>query len=96
MTAAYVDATFYAQVSPTRSHYRSRTSPPDSAKVERITQTKPDKPIAGTVTVKLTIRVPIAAFLPLSPEAVVVVPESMIEANPVEVVAQDPDDGDSR
>jgi hypothetical protein len=87
----YVDATFYAQVAPEWSRYPVwGERQVNGAKVTRITQSRPDKPVGGTVLVKLTIRVPKAAFMPLRPEAIVVVPESLTEPQPVEVVAVDP------
>lgn len=88
----FVDATFYAQVEPEWSRYRSSNGERglDGAKVVTITQKRPTKPRGGTVTVRLTIRVPSAAFLPLRPEAIVVIPEDMTEVNPVEVEAIQP------
>ena len=88
-----VDATFYAQVRPTFSTWRKTPTGDhavESAAVERVTQKRPARPVPGTVLVKLTIRLPKAAFYPLRPEAVVVVPESLAEANPIEVEALDP------
>jgi hypothetical protein len=85
---SHVDATFYAQVEPIWSRYnRTRL---EGAKVVTLTQKKPDSPRGGTVTVKLTVRVPAAAFLPLQPEAVVVVPDDMTATTPVVAVAEDP------
>jgi len=88
----HVDATFYAQVEPEWSRYRTVGGEKalEGAKVVTITQRKPSRPRGGTVLVKLTIRVPEAAFLPLRPEAIVVVPEDMTIASPIEVVAEDP------
>jgi hypothetical protein len=87
----HVDATFYAQVTPEWSAYPVYGDKKlVGAKVARVTQTRPDKPIGGTVLVKLTIRLPASAFLPLRPEAIVVVPESLTSATPIEVVAEDP------
>jgi hypothetical protein len=88
-----VDATFYAQVQPEWSRYASLRDGQrrlDGAKVVRITQVRPAKPVGGTVLVKLTLRLPAAAFLPLRPEAVVVIPDSLTEAQHVEVIAGDP------
>lgn len=88
-----VDATFYAQVEPEWSHYASRLTGEKTvqgAKVVTITQGKPQKQRSGTVLVKLTIRVPEAAFLPLRPEAIVVIPEDMAAVAPLEVEAGDP------
>jgi hypothetical protein len=83
----HVDATFYAQVEPSLNYDGSSVS---SAKVVSLTQKKPDRPKGGAVLVKLTIRVPEAAFLPLRPEAIVVIPEDMTVVAPLEVVAEDP------
>lgn len=82
-----VDATFYVQVEPewfTSSRLRG-------AKAIRLTQSKPNPPKGGTVTCKLTVRLPSSAFLPLRPEAVIVVPEGMVIENPIEVEAVNPE-----
>lgn len=60
------------------------------AKVVGLTQKRPESPRRGTVTVKLTLRIPESAFLPLRPEAIVVIPDEMTQANPIEVIAQEP------
>lgn len=91
----HVDATFYAQVEPTFGRtWSSATSEwvdtVKDAKVVGLTQKRPERPRRGTVTVKLTIRVPEAAFLPLRPEAIVVIPEDMTVTTPLEVIAEDP------
>jgi len=87
-----VDATFYAQVEPEWSRWANTVGEQRlvGAKVVTITQKKPAKPRGGTVLVKLTIRLPHGAFLPLRPEAVVVVPEDMTVTEPIEVEAGDP------
>lgn len=89
----HVDATFYAQVSPTYSPWHKVNGEPklESAKVVAITQGKPNKQQSGTVLVKLTIRLPGSAFLPLRPEAVIVVPENKILGQPITVEAEDPE-----
>lgn len=83
------DATFYIQLSP--EFYRSYgdESRVRSIKAAALTQARPRKQQSGTVLVKLTVRVPDAAFLPLRPEAVVVVPEDMTAIGPIEVEADD-------
>lgn len=88
----HVDVTFYAQVEPEWSNWVSHDGERSlrGAKVVTITQKKPAKPRGGTVLVKLTVRVPQAAFLPLRPEAIVVIPDEMTATQPVEVVAEDP------
>lgn len=96
MSSQHVDATFYAQVEPEWSRYASHITGEkrlQGAKVVTITQNKPAKQRGGTVLVKLTIRVPVAAFLPLRPEAVVVIPDEMTVAEPLEVHAADPNGG---
>jgi hypothetical protein len=40
--------------------------------------------------VKLTVRLPKQAFLPLRPEAVIIIPAERIIATPIEVTAEDP------
>lgn len=83
-----VDATFYAQVEPEYGRWDNESV--IGAKVVRISQKKPASPIGGTVTVKLTIRVPKVAFGPLAPEAIVVVPTDLTEAHPITVTAEEP------
>lgn len=96
-TTGHVDATLYVQVEPEWGWRPAgdEDRPVKAAKAIRMTQSRPDRPIPGTVLVKLTVRVPAAAFYPLRPEAIVVVPESMAVATPVEVVAEDPAAGDA-
>ncbi len=86
-----VDATFYAQVEPEWGYAYGGGEPPlRGAKVLRVTQKRPTRQASGTVLVKLTLRIPEGAFRPLRPEAVVVIPESMAVAQPIEVEAGDP------
>ncbi len=86
----YIDATFYVQVVPEFSPYtydgEQRVT---GAVARRITQTRPAKPVADAVLVKLTINLPKAAFLPLRPEAVVVVPADFLQSAPMYVDAED-------
>lgn len=86
-----VQATVFLQVAPERSRYYA-TDDIDSirgAKVVGATQKRSSAPKGGTVEVKLTVEIPKAAFLPLRPEAIVVVPESMTAAHPITVEATD-------
>lgn len=89
-----VDATVYLQVDPEwRAGYWRDASDNlilGGAKVVRHTLQRPTKPKPGTVLVKVTLRVPAGAFLPLRPGAVVIVPESLTETTPVEVTVEDP------
>lgn len=88
------DATFYVQIEPEWSRYPSENGDRviRALKAVGITQRWPSRPRGGTVTAKLTIRIPDAAFLPLRPEAIVVVPEDMVVVNPIEVEAVVPDE----
>lgn len=70
------DATFYAIVTPKwgSGWKKDEKDRPilEGAKVERITQSRPQSmPKGGGVVVRLTVRIPSPAFLPLSPEAVI-------------------------
>lgn len=53
----------------------------------RTTAKRPSRPMSGSVTVKLTMRAPVAAFLPLAPAAVVeiLMDEADLTYTPVEV-----------
>jgi len=69
----YVDAVCYAQVEPVwRLSNRDLAKSLQGASVVRLTQTHPRQPIGGTVLVKLVLRLPTSAFLPLQPDALVV------------------------
>lgn len=82
--------TVYLQVEPHISRYSGK---PDSMHVARTTSSKPKKPLGGTVTVKVTLDIPVEAFMPLEPEATIVIPAAMIQPNPIEVEAGDATDG---
>lgn len=59
-----------------------------------MTQSRPNKPKANTITVKMQVRVPSELFLPLRPTAVIELPSDLgVLATPVEVEALD-DGGD--
>ncbi|WGW12724.1 hypothetical protein LWF01_02835 [Saxibacter everestensis] len=88
----YVDAPVYLQVKGERTRWRASDGkyPVQTAKVVGSTQGRPTKPQPDTVLVKVTLRIPVGAFDPLEPEAIVVVPADLTEAHPVEVEADDP------
>jgi len=85
------DAEFYVQIEPEFSNYVNRDGERSlrGIKAVGITQKRPVKPRRGVVIAKLTLRIPSAAFLPLRPEAIVVVPQSMVATSPIEVEAGD-------
>ncbi|MFD7157925.1 hypothetical protein ACXJJ3_08890 [Kribbella sp. WER1] len=72
MSADYVDALFYAQVEPIWAYNNGLAKSLRGARVARLTQSHPQSPIGGTVIVKLALRIPASAFLPLRPAPVVV------------------------
>jgi hypothetical protein len=77
-----INVTAYLQIEQdSRGYLRGR--------VARVTTKRPDPPLAGAVVVKLQIRVPRAAFEPLSPEVVVDIPESMTQ-HPIQITAEEP------
>ncbi|GEM_PF-965930 len=92
-----IDVPVYLQVEPRRRGYNYDTGRNDGparyAAVVATTTKRPTKPRAGVVVVKVTLRIPVAAFEPLRPEAVVVIPTDLTDPHPVEVEAQDPTDG---
>lgn len=92
-----VKATVYLQVQPDYWNYADRDDIKSirGAKVVGSTQNKATKPKPGTVEVKLTIEVPKGAFLPLRPEAVVVIPESLTNPHPVVVEALDANESET-
>lgn len=96
MTAVTVDVPVYLQVEPRKRRWDPETSRYDGAVTEAtvvaMTKTRPGKPRCGTVVVKVTLRIPSAAFDPPRPEAVVVIPADLTDAHPVVVEASDPTD----
>lgn len=94
-----VKATVYLQVAPEWKRWysaqnRDTTDAVGGAKVIGSTQNRTRSPKPGTVEVKLTVEIPKTAFLPLRPEAIVVVPESLTMPHPIEVEAEDANEGD--
>jgi hypothetical protein len=89
---ATVDVTFYVQLAPTWFPGSYGTPRLRGAKAVRVTSKRPPDPFGGAVVVKLTVRVARAAFLPLCPEAVVVIPDELTGAKAVEVLAEAPDE----
>lgn len=82
------ETTFYVQVeADVRTNYSGEYV--RSIKAVNLTQKRPTQPRPGAVMVKLTLRMPHEAFLPLSPEAVIEIPASLTERI-VEVEAIEP------
>lgn len=86
-----VDATAYLTVEGIR--WRHGNKAVRSAKVARVTQGRPSNLAADQVAVRVTVRLPAAAFDPLRPDTLIVVPEDLIQ-RPVEVEATE--GGDNR
>lgn len=86
-----IDVPVYLQVEPEYNNYyeHDRIESIRHGKVVGLTQKKSRKPRPNTVEVKVTLRIPKAAFLPLRPEAVIIIPESFTQPHPIEVEAQD-------
>lgn len=90
-----VKATVYLQVEPVYGYWAKQRREYDTpealegAKVVGYTLNKAQKPRAGTVEVKISIELPKGAFLPLRPEAVIVIPETLTQPHPVVVEAED-------
>jgi hypothetical protein len=84
MSGETVDAITYLTVEGTRRRYGDKVV--HAAKVARVTQNPPAQLSKDQVAVRVTIRLPAKAFDPLKPEALVVIPEELIQ-HPVEVEA---------
>lgn len=82
------ETTFYIQVKPTWNKWSDMVS---NIRVVNLTQKKPEKASGGSVTVKLTLRIPDSVFMPLIPEAVVVISNDMASLNQIEVSVDDPE-----
>ncbi|MEA1264226.1 hypothetical protein MicroSTF_14375 [Microbacterium sp. STF-2] len=95
MSNETVRATVYLQVQPEytwrakQRHEYDSPSAIEGAKVIGSTQNKAQKPKPGTVEVKITVELPKGVFLPLRPEAIVVIPETLTQPHPITVEAAD-------
>lgn len=83
-----VDATGYLVVEGTRLRFGAKSV--TRAKLVKVTRGKPATLTADQIAVKVTVRIPSKAFDALEPEAVIMVPEELIQ-QPVEVEAVDPE-----
>lgn len=79
----------YLVLEPVRARHGSR--PIIGARMSRITQNKPTNLANGAVAVAITVQIPAAAFEPLKPAALIVVPEELVQ-HEVTAVASDPDE----
>lgn len=98
----HVDVPVYLLVEPTwRDHRYSWNKDDqgrqilDGAKVVKATQKRPSVGPKGGVITKITMRFEAGAFLPLQPEAIVVIGVNDSETIVVTTEAPEPDDGDS-
>lgn len=85
------EAVAYLQVQLTRR----LTFGASEAKVVRTTQGKPEQAAPGCVVVKVKLRLPVEAWDPFEPEAVIDVPADLVQ-HPIAVEAEDAIGGDSR
>lgn len=85
-----VDATGYIVVEAKRANYGYVGRPREvrEAKLVKVLRSKPAELVGDQVAVKVTIRLPKSAFEALSPEAVIEVPEDLVQ-KPVEVTARE-------
>jgi hypothetical protein len=91
----HVDATFYAVVRPEWHRWRKDDKNRPilaSAKVERITQNRPNQVAGDAVVTRLTLRVDAVALLPLQPQAIVHITADDVDV--ITVTADAPEDGD--
>lgn len=75
--------TVYLQLAPSTRWYAD-------LRLVNATSRKPRRAAPGAVVVKLRVEIPGEAFEPLTPEATVTVPESLVQ-RPIAVEAEDPE-----
>lgn len=90
--SGHVDATAYLIVHADRSQYAFRhpdtgLRPVQAARVVALRQGRPAKLERDEVAVKVTVRLPVEAFEPLTPTAIVTVPTDLALRGPIEVDA---------
>ncbi|MBO9556742.1 hypothetical protein [Cellulomonas sp.] len=99
MSTPTIDVPVYLQVEPRDRAWSPEgrgTGPARAAAVVGTTTKRPRAPRPVVVVVKVTLRIPAAAFDPLRPEAVVVIPADLTDPHPVVVDADDATDGGDR
>ncbi len=91
-----IKTTGYLQIEPDWNDYYSHDRDDPSylrgAKVVGVTQKRSRQPRAGVVEIAVTIEIPSSAFVPLRPEATIVIPEGLTIQHPVVVEAADPNE----
>ncbi|MBE9924452.1 hypothetical protein G8C93_00910 [Cellulosimicrobium cellulans] len=98
--SGHVDATAYLVVRADRQTWgrpdaESGLRPIESARVVALRQGRPAKLERDEVAVKVTVRLPVEAFEPLTPAAVVTVPTDLALRGPIEVDAVQANDEES-
>lgn len=89
--SATVDVPVYLAIEPRKRAYPYGGKPGRVLEAAVVAHTTKRPPVrAGVLVVRIVVRVPSAAFDPLQPEAVVVIPAELTDARPIVVVAQDP------
>jgi hypothetical protein len=85
-----VDASFYVQIEPDLQYsYVGNEPKVVGAKAVRITQGRSLNPLPGTVQVRLEVRLPKAAFMPLRPAQVIVIPADFVVPGSITAAAGD-------
>lgn len=74
-----VDATAYLIIEGERYRWDPASAPVRGARIAGSRKKKPTQLTGDQVVVKVTVRLPKAAFEPLRPEALVVVPEELVQ-----------------
>lgn len=93
-----VRATTYLVLEASRYRYgrpdpETGLKPVDSIRVVASRVNRPAQLERDQVAIKVTVEVPEGAFDPITPAALVVVPEDLIDRRPIDVEAEDATDG---
>lgn len=84
MSDGFVEAHAYVVLEGQRRSYNPEFV--KSAKATRVTQKKPNTLVGDEIAVRVTFRIPAAAFNAIQPQAIVDIPEDLIQ-HPIEAVA---------
>lgn len=89
----HVDATGYLVLQASRSQFASPGAsglrPVNHAKIAAFRANRPARLELDQIAIRVTVRVPSSTFDPISPEALIVVPEGLILRGPTQVDAVD-------
>lgn len=89
----FIDVEAYLSIEPVWSRWNKTADGhpyPEGGRITGVTKKAPaGRQAPGTLVTKIKLRIPIGAFLPLRPEAVITIPEGLLVGKAIEAEALD-------